>query len=54
MDLYRPGPKFLKGLAAFVSAMAGVAGVEKPIMKDQDDYYRIRQVEMYRHKLLDH
>ena len=51
MDLYRPGPKFLKGLAAFVSAMAGV---EKPIMKDQDDYYRIRQVEMYRHKLLDH
>jgi ABC-type Fe3+-hydroxamate transport system substrate-binding protein len=50
MDLYRPGPRFLKGLAAFVSAMAGV---EKPIMKDQDDYYRIRQVEMYRHKLLD-
>lgn len=51
MDLYRPGPKFLKGLAAFVAAMAGI---DKPIMKDQDDYYRIRQVEMYRHKLLDH
>ena len=50
MDLYRPGPKFLKGLAAFVSA---IVGVEQPIMKGQGDYYRIRQVEMYRHKFLD-
>ena len=49
--IYRPGPKFLKGLATFVAAMAGV---EKPIIKGQDDYYRIRQVEMFRHKLLDH
>ena len=51
MGIYRPGPKFLKGLATFVAAMAGV---EKPIIKGQDDYYRIRQVEMFRHKLLDH
>lgn len=51
MDLYRPGPKFLKGVAAFVSAMAGL---DKPIFDDQEDFFRIRQVEMYRHKLLDH
>jgi iron complex transport system substrate-binding protein len=50
MDLYRPGPKFLKGIAAFVSAMAGL---EKPILEDQESFFRIRQVEMFRHKLLD-
>jgi iron complex transport system substrate-binding protein len=50
ISLYRPGPQFLRGLAPFVSAMAGV---DKPIMRDQDDYLRIRQVEMFRHKLLD-
>lgn len=50
MDLYRPGPKFLNGVAAFVSAMAGV---DKPIFEQQEDFFRIRQVEMYRHRLLD-
>ena len=50
MDLYRPGPKFLNGIAAFVSAMAGL---DKPIFEKQEDLFRIRQVEMFRHKLLD-
>jgi ABC-type Fe3+-hydroxamate transport system substrate-binding protein len=49
-DIYRPGPRFLKGVAALVAAMAGL---EKPIFQDQDESYRIRQVEMFRHKLLE-
>jgi iron complex transport system substrate-binding protein len=48
-DIYRPGPQFLKGLAALVSAMANL---DRPIIPDQDDTYRIRHVEMYRHKFL--
>ena len=50
MDLYRPGPKFLKGVAAFVSAMAGL---DKPIFEQQEQFFRIRQVEMFRNKMLD-
>lgn len=49
-DIYRPGPRFLKGISALVAAMAGL---EKPIFNHQDECYRIRHVEMYRHKLLD-
>jgi iron complex transport system substrate-binding protein len=48
-DIYRPGPQFLKGVAALVSA---IAGLDRPIIPDQDDTYRIRHVELYRHKLL--
>jgi iron complex transport system substrate-binding protein len=48
--IYRPGPRFLKGIAALIAAMAGI---DKPIIPDQDEYYRIRHVEMYRHKLID-
>jgi hypothetical protein len=50
-DIYRPGPRFLKGIAALVAAMAGI---EKPIFPEQDDCYRIRHVELNRHKLLDY
>jgi ABC-type Fe3+-hydroxamate transport system substrate-binding protein len=49
-NIYRPGPRFLKGIAALISAMVGL---EHPILTDQDDVFRIRQVEMYRHKMLD-
>ena len=48
--IYRPGPRFLKGIAALVAAMAGL---EKPIISGQDESYRVRHVEMNRHKLLD-
>lgn len=48
--IYRPGPRFLKGIASLVTAMAGL---DKPIMSDQDESYRVRYVELNRHKLLD-
>jgi iron complex transport system substrate-binding protein len=48
-DIFRPGPRFLKGVAALITAMADV---EKPIHHDQNDVYRIRYVEMFRHTLI--
>ena len=50
-DLYRPGPRFLKGVAALVAA---IAGMDRPIFHDQNESYQIRHVEMFRHKLLEH
>jgi len=46
MDLYRPGPKFLKGVAAFVAAMAGI---KTPILEGQENFFQIKQVETIRH-----
>jgi ABC-type Fe3+-hydroxamate transport system substrate-binding protein len=48
--IYRPGPRFLKGIAALVAAMAGL---DKPIISGQDESYRVRHVEMNRHTLID-
>jgi len=48
-DIFRPGPRFLKGIAALISS---VASLEKPIYHDQNDVYRIRYVEMFRHTLI--
>lgn len=50
MDLYRPGPKFLKGVAGFISAMAGI---QKPILEGQESFFQIKQIDLNRHRVVD-
>jgi iron complex transport system substrate-binding protein len=49
VELYRPGPKFLRGAAILVSA---VAGLDSGYITERDEYFKIRYLELHRHKFL--
>ncbi len=48
-DLYRPGPRFLKGAAIVASAMAGL---DSGYITERDEYYKVRYLELHRHRFL--
>lgn len=48
-EIYRPGPRFLKGAAVLVSA---VAGLDSGYITERDEYYKVRYLELHRHKFL--
>jgi iron complex transport system substrate-binding protein len=48
-DLYRPGPRFLKGAAILVSAMAGF---DSGYITERDTYFKVRYLELHRHRFL--
>lgn len=48
-ELYRPGPKFLKGAAVFVSALAGL---ESGYITQRDEFFKLRFLELHRHRFL--
>jgi iron complex transport system substrate-binding protein len=47
--LYRPGPKLLKGAAVLFSA---IAGLESGYITARDEFFRLRFVELHRHRFL--
>ena len=47
VSLYRPGHKLLDGIAALIS---GIAGLESGYISPRDSFYRLRWVELHRHK----
>jgi iron complex transport system substrate-binding protein len=47
--LYRPGPKILKGAAVLFSA---IAGMESGYITARDEFFRLRFVELHRHRFL--
>jgi iron complex transport system substrate-binding protein len=49
MGLYRPGPKLLKGAAVLFSA---IAGLESGYITARDEFFRLRFVELHRHRFL--
>ena len=49
IDIYRPGPRFLKGAALLVSA---IAGLDSGYITERDEYYKIRYLELYRHRFV--
>ena len=51
LDLYRPGPRFLYGIAVLVSAMAGL---DRPILKGQEHFYKVKHADTHRQKLHGH
>lgn len=48
-DLYRAGPRFLKGAAILVSA---VAGLDSGYITERDSYFKVRYLELHRHRFL--
>lgn len=48
-NLYVPGARFLKGAAVLVS---GMAGLESGYISGRDEFYRLRFVELHRHRFL--
>jgi iron complex transport system substrate-binding protein len=48
-DLYRPGPRFLKGVAVLVSA---IAGLDSGYITGRDEYFKVRYLELHRHRFL--
>lgn len=48
-DLYRPGPRFLKGAAILVSA---IAGLDSGYITERDEYFKVRYLELHRHRFL--
>jgi iron complex transport system substrate-binding protein len=48
-DIYRPGPRFLKGAAILVSA---VAGLDSGYITERDEYFKVRYLELHRHRFL--
>jgi iron complex transport system substrate-binding protein len=48
-DLYRPGPRFLKGAAIVVSA---IAGLDSGYITERDEYFKVRYLELHRHRFL--
>lgn len=48
-DLYRPGPRFLKGAAIVASA---IAGLDSGYITERDEYFRVRYLELHRHRFL--
>lgn len=49
VDLYRPGPRFLRGAAILVSA---IAGLDSGYITGRDDFLKMRYLELHRHKFL--
>jgi iron complex transport system substrate-binding protein len=49
IDLYRPGPRFLKGAAILVSA---AAGLDSGYITERDEYVKVRYLELHRHRFL--
>jgi iron complex transport system substrate-binding protein len=49
VGLYRPGPKLLKGAAVLFSA---IAGLESGYITARDEFFRLRFVELHRHRFL--
>jgi len=47
--LYSAGPKFIEGVGVLISAMAGL---DSGYIKKKDEFYRLRFVELHRHRLL--
>lgn len=47
--LYRPGPRFLRGAAVFVSALAGL---ESGYITQRDEFFKLRYLELHRHRFL--
>lgn len=47
--LYRPGAQFLRGAAVLVSA---VAGLDSGYITERDEYFKVRYLELHRHKFL--
>ena len=47
MGLYLPGPRILSGVAQLIS---GIAGLESGYITDRDSFYRLRWVELHRHR----
>jgi iron complex transport system substrate-binding protein len=47
--LYSPGPRFLDGAAVLVSVLAGL---ESGYITQRDEYFKLRFVELHRHKFL--
>lgn len=45
--IYRAGPYFARGAAAIVSA---IAGLDSGYITQRDEYYKIRYLELYRHR----
>ncbi len=48
-DIYRPGPRFLKGTAILVSA---IAGLDSGYITERDEYYKVRYLELHRHRFV--
>lgn len=48
-ELYRPGPRFLKGAAVLVSSMAGL---DSGFITERDEYLKLRYLELHRHRFL--
>ena len=49
VELYQPGPRFIKGVAVMVSA---VAGLDSGYITKKDEFYRLRFVELHRHRFM--
>jgi iron complex transport system substrate-binding protein len=49
IDLYRPGPRFLRGAAALVSA---IANLDSGYITERDTYFKVRYLELHRHRFL--
>lgn len=47
LGLYLPGPKILSGVSQLIS---GIAGLESGYITDRDSFYRLRWVELHRHR----
>ena len=47
LGLYRPGPKLLSGAAVLISA---IAGLESGYITKRDEFFRLRWVELHRHR----
>jgi len=47
--LYRPGPKIIQGAAVLFSA---IAGLESGYITKRDEFFRLRFVELHRHRFL--
>lgn len=49
VELYRPGPSLIHGAAILISA---IAGFESGYISTRDDFYRLRFLELHRHRFL--
>jgi iron complex transport system substrate-binding protein len=49
IEIYRPGPRFLKGAAVLVSA---IAGLDSGYITERDEYFKVRYLELHRHRFL--
>ena len=49
VNLYRPGPRFVQGAAVLLSAMAEL---DSGYITKRDEFYRLRFVELHRHRFL--